>query len=70
MVTHNGMKLMLYPKAGVARLYNLEEDPLEMNDLADHPESKPLMRELFGVLRALQEQFNDPLDLTETFPHL
>ncbi len=70
MVTHNGRKLMLYPKAGVARLYNLEEDPLEMNDLADHPESKPLMRELFAVLQELQKKFNDPLDLTITFPNL
>jgi len=70
MVTHKGKKLMLYPRAGVARLYDLEEDPLEMNDLAGDPESKPVMRALFAVLRELQEKFNDDLDLTERFPDL
>ncbi len=70
MVTHNGKKLLLYPEAGVARLYDLEEDPLELNDLADDPESEPVMRELFAVLQDLQAKFNDDLDLTETFPEL
>lgn len=70
MVTYNGHKLLLYPEAGVARLYDLEEDPLELNDLADDPESEPVMRELFAVLQDLQEKFNDDLDLTETFPEL
>ncbi len=70
MVTQDGYKLLLYPEAGVVRLFNLEEDPLEINDLADEPESAPIIRELFEVLRELQEEFNDPLDLAGAFPDL
>ena len=70
MVTHNGHKLLLYPEAGVKRLFDLNADPLEINDLADEPESEPIMRELFAVLRDLQQDLNDPLDLAEAFPDL
>ncbi len=69
-VAADGWKLILYPKAGVARLYHLDEDPEEMNDLAADPAMAGRMGTLFSKLRGLQEEFGDALDLTETFPDL
>jgi|GEM_PF-3434076 len=63
-------KLMLYPKAGVVRLFDLQNDPDERQDLADQPSRQPLIRKLFAQLLELQRQFDDPLDLTAVFPEL
>ncbi|QDS95782.1 Arylsulfatase [Roseimaritima multifibrata] len=63
-------KLILYPQAGVARLYDMKADPLEQNDLAGNPDSLPLMRTLFAQLQDLQADYQDPLKLEETFPRL
>lgn len=69
-VIEGGWKLILYPKAGVARLYHLEEDPMEMRDLASAPGSAERMGQLFGRLLAMQREFGDSLDLGEAFPAL
>ena len=61
---------MLYPSAKVARLYDLEKDPLELNDLAEKQGSKEKMKRLFAILRDLQKTYDDSLDLTTTFPGL
>jgi choline-sulfatase len=58
-------KLIAYPKAGVVRLYNLAEDPLEQRDLAADPAQVGRRRELFRRLRELQRQHGDKLDLSE-----
>ncbi len=70
MVRVGNHKLIVYPEADVVRLYNLSEDPLEMNDLAGNPELKPLIRSLFKRLLRLQKEMDDPLDLTAKFPEL
>ncbi len=70
MVVDDDYKLILYPKVPVARLYNLAEDPRELNDLAAKPSSKPIMRRLFASLTTLQDQTGDTLDLTRSFPEL
>jgi arylsulfatase A-like enzyme len=67
-VTHNGWKLILYPKAQIARLYHLAADPQEMKDLANDPKQATKKKELFDRLRDLQREFADPLDLTKAFP--
>jgi len=69
-VTHDGWKLILYPKANQARLYHVAEDPQEMHDLADTPQAKARMRQLFAVFQKLQAQNGDTLDLAKTFPEL
>ncbi|NLS96069.1 MAG: sulfatase-like hydrolase/transferase [Planctomycetaceae bacterium] len=69
-VTMDGHKLILYPAVSVARLYNLVDDPLEMNDLAGKPESKPIMKKLFARLLELQAQFDDEVDLKSVYPEL
>ena len=63
-------KMILYPTGKVARLYNLLEDPDEMNDLADQPQSRPIMKGLFAKLLKHQEDLDDELDLTKAFPEL
>ncbi|MCA9044382.1 MAG: sulfatase-like hydrolase/transferase, partial [Planctomycetaceae bacterium] len=68
MVTYDGYKLILYPQAKVWRLYNVAEDPHELHDLAEQPESLPVAKTLFEQLLRLQESTGDQLDLRETFP--
>ncbi|MEZ6089353.1 MAG: sulfatase-like hydrolase/transferase [Pirellulaceae bacterium] len=63
-------KLIVYPKAEAVRLYDLKNDPQEMHDLADRPESLPIMRELFAELLKKQSQLGDQLDLEKTLPQL
>jgi arylsulfatase A-like enzyme len=42
-------------------LYDLKEDPTEMNNLIDNPNYKSLIDDLKIQLRALQEQYQDPI---------
>ena len=63
MVRVGDYKLIAYPQAGIRRLYNLEDDPLEMNDLAAMPESGDLMISLQEQLSALMVEMGDTLDL-------
>lgn len=69
-VTMDGYKLILYPRVPVARLYNLVEDPKEMDDLADKPGSTPIMSKLFARLLDLQEEVGDTLDLKAAYPEM
>jgi choline-sulfatase len=66
-VTRNNEKLILYPEARVARLYNLLDDPEEQNDLADDPSHADRLAALYTELLQLQEQLGDPLDLRHIF---
>ena len=61
-------KLIAYPKAGVLRLYDIENDPLEQKDLIDEPEMLPKAKGLFVQLLDLQRQMNDRIDLTQLAP--
>ena len=61
------MKLILYPEAGVARLYDLRSDPFEQRDLADDPAQADRLASLFAELQRLQDELGDPLDLGPTF---
>ncbi|MBI1375084.1 MAG: sulfatase-like hydrolase/transferase [Phycisphaera sp.] len=70
MVTLGDYKLILYPNGPVARLYNLKDDPYEMNDLAKDPKFASTIRELFAELLKLQQQTGDNLDLKKAYPDL
>ena len=70
MVTLGDYKLILYPKASKARLYDLGRDPHEMNDLAGDPRYTPRLKKLFAKLLTLQQQTGDGLELKSTFPNL
>jgi arylsulfatase A-like enzyme len=67
-VRQDGYKLILYPKIGKARLYNLSDDPNEMKDLAREPRYRPVIQKLFATLLALQQQTGDELDLKRAYP--
>ncbi|MDY0167009.1 MAG: sulfatase-like hydrolase/transferase [Thermoguttaceae bacterium] len=69
-ITHDGWKLIAYPKVPIVRLYHVAADPLEINDLAADPAQTERVKQLFARLLALQKEFDDPLDLREAFPEL
>jgi len=62
-ISDEGWKLIVYPGAGVVRLYNLREDPLELNDLAGDPVQAGRVAEMVGRLRVLQKEMGDGLEL-------
>jgi choline-sulfatase len=66
-ITHQGWKLIVYPKARVLRLYDLANDPEEMHDLADDPRQTQRRQELFDRLLDMQQALNDELDLQAAF---
>jgi arylsulfatase A-like enzyme len=70
MVTSGNKKLILYPKAKVARLFDLASDPLEKSDLIGRPDALKTARSLFKTLQGLQKKHGDNLDLAATFPDL
>lgn len=70
MVKVGSWKLILYPKAKKALLYNVADDPFEMNDLASKPECQATMKSLFSRLLKLQQETGDKMDLRKPFPDL
>lgn len=61
-------KLIAYPNAKTLRLYDIQDDPLEMRDLTSDASKKGVIRELFAELKQLQKEMNDDLDLSELAP--
>ena len=70
MVTVDGDKLILYPRAKAAILYNVKKDPFETKDLSKNPENLPVMKKLFKRLLELQADLEDKVDLKEVYPEL
>jgi arylsulfatase A-like enzyme len=68
MVRSDGFKLIVYPRAKTFRLYDLENDPFELNDLASNPDYKEIQTLLYGKLLQFQKEMDDPLDLANFFP--
>ncbi|MCX6857381.1 MAG: sulfatase-like hydrolase/transferase [Verrucomicrobia bacterium] len=66
-ITHDGWKLIAYPKAKVLRLYHLTEDPQEMQDLAAKPEHATKLKDLLQRLVKLSTDLNDAVDLRKSF---
>jgi arylsulfatase A-like enzyme len=60
-------KLILYNVKGEkhVQLFDLEEDPWEMNNLADESSPAGRIRELTEILRSLMKQADDPVQLDE-----
>ena len=58
-------KLIVYPKAEVVRLYDVQQDPLEINDLAGEPGMRSIVKDLFARLVSVQQELKDKLDLTQ-----
>ncbi len=62
-------KLIRYPLINKTQLFDLQNDPHEMNDLADKPESAAKIAELMEVLKKQQEHYGDKAPLVVANPH-
>ncbi len=67
MIRKDGFKLMVYPKLKKVLLFDMENDPEEINDIAMESKYKGKIDSLFKALLKLQEELNDPLDITESY---
>ncbi len=56
-------KLIAYPKANKLLLFDVVDDPLEMNDLSENPEIKSTKFQLIRLLKKQQELMEDTLNL-------
>ena len=65
MVRMDDYKLIVFPKVPVAYLFNLKDDPQEMNNLIDDPKYKKIKKKLYKELRKLQKEYGDELVLHE-----
>jgi arylsulfatase A-like enzyme len=70
MIRKNDYKLILYPAAKKAVLFNLKNDPNEMYDLSNDSIYLDLKKRLFKDLLKMQIKMNDTLDLTVSFSEL
>ena len=67
MIRKDNFKLLVYPEINKVLLFDLKNDPEEMNDISDAIENKSKVKSLFKELLQLQEDMNDPLDLTNIY---
>jgi arylsulfatase A-like enzyme len=67
MIRADGFKLIVYPRIKTMRLYDLSNDPLELNDLADNKDYNEIKIKLYNQLLQLQKEMDDPLDLQTVF---
>lgn len=70
MVRTDEYKLIVYPKAGKILLFDLKEDPHEINDLSEDKNYKEVLNDMLVRLKRQQEMMDDPLDLKEWFPEI
>jgi choline-sulfatase len=60
-------KMIIYPTANVVRLYDMKNDPHEMNDLASDKAYKNVLGKLFEKFKQKQKVVGDPIDVTRYF---
>lgn len=65
MIRVDDYKLIVYPKAGVVRLFDLINDPDEMHDLSRGKRNRERIVDMFSKLTALQEEMGDTLNLRD-----
>lgn len=67
MIRTDKYKLIIYPLANMVRLYDIENDPDELHDLAGDEKNVRIMNKLFKQFEKLQKQVGDPLDVSMYF---
>ncbi len=70
MIKKDGYKLIVYPDADKIKLYNLNDDPDEVNNLADLTAYQEKKNKLFADLITLQNELGDELDLTSMYKEI
>lgn len=63
-VRKGNWKLIRYPERDITQLFNLETDPDELVNLADHSEHQEKIREMVSILKAAQSQVMDTISFT------
>ena len=61
-------KLIRYPLVNKTQLFDLQNDPLEMNNLAEKPQQAAKVAELLALLEREQQKFGDAAPLTIANP--
>ena len=69
-IRKDGYKLMVFPKIDKVLLFDLKNDPEEMNDIASKPENAAKVKSLFQDLMKLQAEMDDPLDISAIYKSL
>jgi len=62
-IRKDGYKLLLYPKVPAIKLFDLRNDPEEMNNLAADPAQADRINSLFSELQQMQSDMDDELVL-------
>jgi len=70
MIRKDNYKLIVYPKSQKVLLFDLENDPLELNDLATDPAYSKKLKTLLKDLIQLQENMGDQLDLNSIYQNI
>lgn len=70
MIRKDGFKLIVYPKAEAVLLFDMNNDPLEMNDLNGEEKYGELKQTMFNDLLNLQTAMGDSVDIKSSFPNL
>jgi len=69
-IRKNNFKLIVYPEVPQLLLYDLNNDPKEMNNLAQDSSQIEIIKALFADLLVLQQEMDDQLDIASIFPEL
>jgi len=70
MIRKDNFKLIIYPQTEIIRLYDLKNDPKELNDIASNPSNSKKIKSLFSELMKLQNDMGDQLDLSSIYNKL
>jgi arylsulfatase A-like enzyme len=57
-------KLIRYPKINFSQLFDLQNDPHELNNLADRPAQAGKLKQMMALLQQAQQQYGDTAPLT------
>ena len=61
-------KLIRYPKINFSQLFDLQNDPHELNNLADRPAQAGKLKQMMALLQQAQQQYGDTAPLTSEHP--
>ena len=59
---------MVYPNVPTVRVYDINKDPFELNDIAKTKHGRAITLKLFPRLIKLQQEMGDELNLSKSFP--
>jgi arylsulfatase A-like enzyme len=70
MIRTDKYKMIIYPKAKKIRVFDIINDPNEINDLAEDTSYETVKKDLIEKFKKQQKLMSDPLDLHPIFPNL